>query len=232
MEAADTIPLHRHPKPHRELVRRYKHHWKDRDYRLAVAASLFVFAGSVAASLLAGHFANTHASNPVEDLILSNTPAMNVDFLFVYGTVVFCVFVAALAFAHPRRIPFVFFSLAIFFFIRACFITLTHIAPYPTQAEWTMGGTIRNYFFGSDLFFSGHTGSPFLMALIFWHEYRLRVAFLAWSVFFAGVVLLGHLHYSIDVASAYFITYTIFVLCERWLPEYRALFYSDWPEEE
>lgn len=231
-EAGDAIPLHRHPKPHRELARRYRTQWKDKDYRIAVAASFFVFAGSVAASLLAGHFANTQASNPVDDLILSNVSVVNVDVLFVYGTFLFCVFVAVLAFAHPRRIPFTFFSLAIFFFIRAGFVMLTHIAPFPVQASPNFGGTIREYFFGSDLFFSGHTGSPFLMALIFWHEYRLRVAFLAWSVFFAGVVLLGHLHYSIDVASAYFITYSIFVLCEKWLPEYRALFYSDWPEEQ
>ena len=231
MEAADSIPLHRHPRPHRELARRYKSQWRDKDYRLAAALSLLVFVGSVAASLLAGHFANRYASNPVDDLILSNTPAFNVDFLFVYGTALFVIFVASLAFAHPRRIPFTFFSLAIFFFIRAGFITLTHIAPFPEQAAVEFGSTIRHYFFGSDLFFSGHTGSPFLMALIFWHEYRLRIIFLAWSVFFAAVVLLGHLHYSIDVASAYFITYTIFVICERLLPDYRALFYSDWLED-
>ncbi len=39
--------------------------------------------------------------------------------------------------------------------------------------------------------------------------------FLDFSIVFAVVVLLGHLHYSIDVASAYFITFSIFSLAKE-----------------
>lgn len=232
MEALDTVPLHRHPRPHRELARRYREQFRNEDYRLAVALSVLALIASMGASLLAGHFSNTHASNPVADLILSNTPALHVDAFFVYGTFLFGIFVAAIAFAHPRRIPFTFMSLAVFFFVRAGFVTLTHIAPFPEQSATNFGGTIRHYFFGSDLFFSGHTGTPFLMALIFWESKQLRYTFLVWSIFFAAVVLLGHLHYSIDVASAFFITYSVFHLCETLFPGYRALFYSDLSDEE
>jgi len=45
--------------------------------------------------------------------------------------------------------------------------------------------------------------------------------FLGFSVLFAVVVLLGHLHYSIDVMSAYFITFSIFNIC-------KFLFKEDW----
>ena len=76
-------------------------------------------------------------------------------------------------------------------------------------------------FNGNDLFFSGHTGLPFLLALIFWENKKLRFLFLGFSVLFAVVVLLGHLHYSIDVFAAYFITYTIFHIC-------KFLFKKDW----
>jgi hypothetical protein len=68
---------------------------------------------------------------------------------------------------------------------------------------------------GDDLFFSGHTGFPYLMALIFWNTKPLRWLFLAASIFFGGAVLLGHLHYSIDVFSAFFITYGIFNIAIR-----------------
>ena len=226
-DPVSDIPLRKHPAPHREIARRYKDHFKDKDYRAAVVSSFFIFLASLAASLAAGLFSKSHASNPVSDIVLSNTRVFNVDELFLYGTVLFVVFVGALAFAHPRRIPFTLHALALFFFIRAGFVCLTHIAPFPERAATDFGATIQKYFFGDDLFFSGHTGSPFLMALIFWREWRLRYVFLAWSVFFATVVLLGHLHYSIDVASAYFITYTIFCMAEWLFPEYRALFFSD-----
>jgi hypothetical protein len=39
-------------------------------------------------------------------------------------------------------------------------------------------------------------------------------------------VLLGHLHYTIDVAAAYFITYGIYDIALYWLPREKALFDS------
>ena len=231
-ESSRDISLRKHAYPHREIARRYKDHFKNRDYRTAVASSFLIFVASLGASLAAGLFSKSHASNPVSDLILSNVPVFGVDELFVYGTLILIVFALVLAFAHPRRIPFTLHSLALFFFIRAGFVCLTHIAPFPGRAATDFGSTVQKYFFGDDLFFSGHTGAPFLLALIFWREWRLRYVFLAWSVYFAAVVLLGHLHYSIDVASAFFITYTIFCLSEWLFPEYRALFFSDDPIDE
>ncbi len=221
------LPLRKHKQPHKELARRYKDQFAHHDYRVAAAGSFLLFIASLFASLLAGHFATEVASNPVSDIVLSNTPALHVGNLFVYGTFLLVIFVAGISFAHPRRIPYIFLSLALLFFIRAGFVSLTHMAAFPTRAVIDFGITTKKYFFGNDLFFSGHTGAPFMMALIFWRDVRLRLAFLAWSIFFAFVVLLGHLHYSIDVASAFFITYSIHCLSEWLFPEYRALFYSD-----
>ena len=82
-------------------------------------------------------------------------------------------------------------------------------------------GQVRN-----DLFFSGHTGIPFLMALMFWNYKPLRYTFLCFSLFFAVVVLLGHLHYSIDVLAAFFITYAIFDICKFFFKKDWALFQS------
>jgi hypothetical protein len=226
-EHTAELPLRKHKSPHKELARRYKSHYAHQDYRIAAVGAFLLFIASMFASLLAGHFAAEVASNPVTDIVLSNTPAFNVGPLFIYGTALFVIFVASISFAHPRRIPFTFLSLALFFFIRAGFVSMTHIAPFPERAVTDFGITAKKYFFGNDLFFSGHTGTPFLMALIFWKDRRLRFAFMSWSIFFAFVVLLGHLHYTIDVISAYFITYTIYCLAEWLFSYYRGLFYSD-----
>lgn len=232
MTTQAELPLRKHASPHKELARRYKSHFAQKDYRVAAVGSFLFFLASIFASLLAGHFATEVASNPVSDIVLSNTPAFHVGNLFVYGTFLLVVFMFGITTAHPRRIPFIFLSLGMLFFIRAGFVSLTHIAAFPERAVSDFSFTMRKYFFGNDLFFSGHTGAPFLMALVFWHDRRLRFAFLAWSIFFAFVVLMGHLHYSIDVASAFFITYSVFCLTEWLFPEYRALFYSDAIEEE
>jgi hypothetical protein len=63
---------------------------------------------------------------------------------------------------------------------------------------------LNSIFYGGDLFFSGHTGLPFLAALAFWHIPTLRIFYLASTWYFGTVVLLGHYHYSIDVLAALF----------------------------
>lgn len=232
MSAAEHIPLHRHSAPHRELWRRYRHYGGQREFRKALLASIVLFAASIVVIFYAMGYATERASSSVTDIVLSNIPAFDVDALFAWGTILLIVFITLLLLAHPKRIPFSLNSLAIFYVIRAAFVSLTHIGPFPVQTPDANWGTLMNHIlFSSDLFFSGHVGVTFLMALIFWREKALRNLFLAWSVYMSAVVLLGHLHYSIDVASAYFITYTIFCIAEWLFPKDRALFYSDMPSD-
>lgn len=169
-------------------------------------------------------YATTRASNSVTDLILSNTPVFDVGWLFVSGTFLFIALAGLITFRFPHRIPFTLFALALFFSIRGVFISLTHLAPFPVEATLDVATIFSRIFLGSDQFFSGHTGAPFLFALIYWSHPQLRSIFLAWSVFFAIIILLGHLHYSIDVLAAFFITYSIFVMATRLFPKTYKLF--------
>ena len=120
--------------------------------------------------------------------------------------------------------PFTLYSLALFFVIRSMFVTLTHLGPFSPSTPIDFGTTIQKMFFGDDYFFSGHTGSPFLMALVYWREKNLRAIFLGLSFFFGAIVLMGHLHYSIDVFGAFFITYTIYPPGALFLPEIPCAF--------
>jgi hypothetical protein len=67
-----------------------------------------------------------------------------------------------------------------------------------------------------DLFFSGHTATTFLLALYLWRFPRLRAPALAAHALVVASVFLSHLHYGIDVAGAYAVAFSIFVLREGW----------------
>ncbi len=53
------------------------------------------------------------------------------------------------------------------------------------------------------------------MALVIWRDRWLHGVFFASSFAFGAVVLLAHLHYTIDVTAAFFIAYGIFRIVER-----------------
>jgi hypothetical protein len=168
-------------------------------------------------------YATEKQSSAVTDIILSNTPIYNVADIFVYGIFAVIIFVIFLGLVKPQRIPFLAKSSAIFILVRSIFVSLTHIGLYPNTISTNMGA-FKSMTAGGDLFFSGHTGFPFLMALIFWHNKFLRNLFLALSVIFAVVSLLGHYHYTIDVLSAFFITFGIYHICLKVLKQDNRIF--------
>ena len=207
----------------KEYLRKRTVHFLNRDFLgpFCVAFLMLIVANII--NFYAGTYATEHASSPVTDLILSNIRVFDVDGWFVYGTLTFWVFLAFVWAHHIERTPFAIKSLSLFIAIRSVFITLTHIGPFVGQVAWS--NTILDKFsFGGDLFFSGHTGIPFLFALIFWDIKLLRYIFLALSAFFGTIVLLGHLHYSIDVLSAFFITYSIYHMSQFFFKKDMQLF--------
>ena len=198
-----------------EIIRRYRIHCTVLAFWVSSLLALTTFIFALAVNNYATSYATLRASNPVTDIVLSNTPVFDVDGFFVYGAALLIVFITLVLLTNPKQIPFTLYSLSIFFFVRGIFISLTHLGPFPvhTPIQFTsnLGIFLSGIFFGGDdLFFSAHTGVPFLMALVFWRQPMLRYIFLAWSVFFAVVVLLGHIHYTIDVASAFFISFGIY----------------------
>jgi hypothetical protein len=184
---------------------------------LFLTLSLFVnFAANV--------FATNRMGNPVNDIILDNIQTYNVSVFFFQGFGIFLAFAAALLIVRPKRIPFALKSLAIFILVRSSFIILTHMGPPANEMVFDPGTISKKLTVGGDLFFSSHTGLPFLVALLFWENKKYRYIFLALSFVFGAVVLLGHLHYSIDVFSAFFITYGIYHISRTFFKKDMKLF--------
>ncbi len=199
--------------------------YKDKKNLARLAASVLFLAVSIFATYFAILYATDHASFPVTDIILSNIPTYNVDAIFLYGPVIFWTVIGVyLIFFAPEKIPFSLKTIALFLLIRSAFLCMTHIGPFPSHALIRGGGIIGVFNSGDDLFFSSHTGLPFLMALILWDKKPWRIFCIIGSIFFGIIVLMAHLHYSIDVFAAFFITYAIYRIAFRFLKREKLLF--------
>ena len=196
-----------------KVILEHNNFWSDRKNVYSTLVGIFFFSVSLVISYFASIFAFNHQSNAVADIILDNIPVIRVDDIFIEGAILFVIFVLLLLLKEPKKIPFVTKSIALFISIRSFFVILTHIGPSPMSETLDWGTSLHLFTSGGDLFFSGHTGLPFLLALIFWENKILRNIFISASIIAGTAVLFGHLHYSIDVFAAYFITYTIYHIC-------------------
>ncbi len=199
------------------ILNKYKLRWVDKTFLISVIQGVIFLIFSFAINYKASVYAVEKQSNFVTDIVLSNIPVVNVDIFVVEGALLLVCFVILLLAYEPKTIPFVLKSIALFILIRAFSIILTHVGSFPQQVIIDNNWLLRSVGITqkADFFFSGHTGMPFLLALIFWESKKLRIFFLSASIFLGISVLLGHLHYSIDVFAAFFITYTIFHISRR-----------------
>jgi hypothetical protein len=200
----------------KKIIAKHRAYWSDK----ALLSAVFIGALFLVASLLFNHAASVYVDHSsgtyVQDIILDNLPVMNVDDILNEGVLIYSAFMIFLVIIKPKKIPFVLKSVALFIFIRAIFTTLTHMGPAPNQTYLDPDDLLARLSAGRDFFFSGHTGMPFLLALIFWKEDKfVCIVSLVASIVFGASVLLGHLHYSIDVFAAFFITYTIYHLAQK-----------------
>lgn len=207
----------------KEGFEKFKHHWKilfkDQAYRI----SFYIGLGLIISSHIVNHIVSIYNDSQVYvsvgDLILDYLPTYNMEFFYswvIYGLIFLIYFYAI--FIKPEVIPFTMKTFAILMFLRSGFILLTNIGPpvdsFYAGAEQVGGQVVSNFLFKNDLFFSGHTAYPFLAFLIY-KDTKLRWVFFWGSILEGITVLMMHIHYSIDVFAAFFITYGAYTVSDR-----------------
>lgn len=196
---------------------KHKSFWsQDKFLGLSIAISIFLLALTV--QYVTHKYVGSYVSGTrVGDFLLDNIPAINVDFFIIQGTLLLTLVLILLLVANPKHLLFSLKSLGLFIIIRSFFVSLTHLGANLNQISFdanTIGFKIYDllYTTQNDFFFSGHVGIPFLFALIFWKATFWRYLFFITSFLLGVGMILGHLHYSIDVFAAPFITYSIFAI--------------------
>ncbi len=198
----------------KSLTAQYKTLWFDKGFVYSSIIGFLFFLGSLVLNYGAVWYSVTKAGNATTDILLQILPTVNTDIVFSEGALLFVIFIIILLALKPKTIPFTLKSIALFICIRSLFVIMTHLSPYPDHITTDLEA-MSYLSSANDLFFSGHTGLPFLMALLFWKNKRLKWFFLFCSAVAAIAVLLGHLHYTIDVFAAFFVTYGIFHIAQK-----------------
>ncbi len=183
--------------------------------RLFAVLSLFTLFLSFGLNHLLSSYADRVQSNQVTDLFLDLLPVTDVNFIFFWIAFFWVIGLFFYHLWHPEQLSFLLWSYALFISVRAVFITLTHVGP-PTNLA-IIPKELEVYAFEADMFFSGHVGGPFLFAMLTINPIWKKVA-IAYTALTLVVVLLGHMHYSIDVFAALFISHSLSVSLKKMKP--------------
>lgn len=197
--------------------------WKNElwSYKYLIILSLVIFTFAVIMTVMASKYVDKIPTNSVSDLILDHVPVMDLDMVFGYGLIlvvaVIILYVLILRMKDFHRVTLQF---SLLLFMRSCFMTLTHLGqPIGAKAITDLPAAYQLLNFHNDLFFSGHTAIPFMAFLLFRKE-KIGIFFLIMTFVLAATVLLMHVHYSIDVFSAFFITYGVYMFGEWFCREF------------
>jgi hypothetical protein len=156
---------------------------------------------------------------PARDLLFQVLPQHEMPLVHVWGFTAFTITLGVgLLVAEPRgRVPLVLWAYGLIITTRAVFTTLTPIGvplEAPSFEHYPLRGIVQYFDFRHTMFFSGHTGFPFLGFLLCRTPW-VRRACLFFSLLLATCVLLSRLHYSIDVFAAFFIAFGVSRIAER-----------------
>ena len=153
----------------------------------------------------------------LNDWLLSILPSVNVSyyiFAIIYVTVSFGIFRAA---QSPQLFLLFLWSSILVSLSRMGTITLVPLAPpvgLVPLVDPVLIPFYRHTEITKDLFYSGHTGSVFLIYLILRRKREKRFA-LAATVAVGILLLIQHIHYFIDVIFAPFFVYIVFILAKK-----------------
>jgi hypothetical protein len=202
-------------------LKQWYDNWKielsEHKYLILVSLLFLLFANII--NVYAGRYVDSKEVIPVQDIILDNIPTINLEWIFSYGMLIFLsVLLFYVLFFKVKQFHAVAFSFSTLILVRSFFITLTHIGkPADAAIMMSLPGIYQSLNFHNDLFFSGHAALPFMAFLIFRKE-KMGPFFLFMTILLSITVLVMHLHYSIDVFAAFFITYGLYKF-NQWFSE-------------
>jgi hypothetical protein len=198
---------------HESELQKWFKSWKTEisKHKYLLLASFIMLAIAGVICFFASTYVDKIQAIPSSDLILDHIPTINLNIFYVYGFML--VLITAIIYSilfHVKKFHEITFLFGMLILVRSFFITLTHLGvPNDARIITEAPSLFQLMSFQNDLFFSGHTAMSFMAFLIFRKE-AIKTFFLISTIILSATVLLMHVHYSIDVFSAFFITYGVY----------------------
>jgi hypothetical protein len=192
----------------------YKIAWKIKSFRLKFWIGILVLAAILTAFPFFFNSIEARNGFVFNDFILQRIPPRNVSaavFFLIWST---CLLLVIRIFRDPMMLLLVLWAYNGVTLVRMACIGLLSLNP-PTGLI-PLADPITNQFYGKhyithDLFFSGHTTTVFLIFLCLRKKSDRMYAFFA-SVLLGILLLVQHVHYTIDVLAAPVFTYAVYRL--------------------
>lgn len=199
-----------------EINKNWKEATANPDFRKKLYAGLAIWILVLIAFPFFFDYIENRNGIALNDFIINALPAYDVSvptFLIIWSMFLFFLYRAIY---HPQLLllflwGFIFLSLS-----RIISIYLVPLNP-PAQII-ALRDPITNIFYGKnhtfitkDLFYSGHTSTQFLMFLCFQKKTDKIMALIS-TIIVGALVLIQHVHYSIDVIAAPILTYLVYLL--------------------
>lgn len=198
----------------------WRHDWTYPGFRLQFIITIAITLSFTEIFPVFFDFVEARPGKLLDDFVLSAIPPHNVSwivFFFLYSGIIFGLYFHL---SHPKTILVVFQTYVIITLLRICTITLMPLEPpvgymplrEPFVQLFTSGGRIIS----KDLFFSGHMTT--ILSLYFAsHRKYARTFLLFCSMMIGSMLLLQHVHYTIDVLVAIPATYIVFYFARNYL---------------
>lgn len=150
-----------------------------------------------------GFLVTARGGPALNDVILDRVVRGDVVWLHLLAIVLLSSLCILLLVLYPRAAPFLLWSCALVFFLRALCLPLTEFGMY-ADAVRIKGSSLT---FGGDLFFSGHVAITSVLLYVLWNNVVVRCALFLLLAAIIAILIKGHLHYSIDIVAAPFFAY-------------------------
>lgn len=183
--------------------------WLDKWFRKGFIIGLILVVGVLACLSVFFDYVEKRHGIILNDWLLARIPAYDVSYLllfFIWSTVLLSIYRAV---AEPQM--FITFLFAYIIFIASRILSM-YLVPFdPPTHLIAIRDPLSNMLYGDkfitrDLFYSGHTGTLFLFYLCLTRKKDQYYALLA-TVVVAMLLLVQHVHYTIDIVAAPFCTY-------------------------